>query len=53
MDSVHSKILLSVLNQNWNQSDPGLYPEMQLNLLALGLIPNCKSDKVRFTLVQV
>ena len=33
-----------VLNQNWNQSDPDLYPEMQLNFLAMGLILNCKSD---------
>jgi len=30
------------LNQNWNQSDPDLYPETQRNFLATGLILNCK-----------
>ena len=29
-----------VLNQNWNQSDPDLYPETQQNFLAT----NCKSN---------
>ena len=37
-----------VLNQNWNQSDPDLYPETQQNFLATGLIPNCKSDLYQF-----
>ena len=37
-----------VLNQNWNQSDPDLYPETQRNFLATGLIPNCKSDLYQF-----
>ena len=37
-----------VLNQKWNQSDPDLYPETQQNFLAMGLIPNCKSDLYQF-----
>ena len=37
-----------VLNENWNQSDPDLYPEMQLNFLAMGLIPNRKLDLYQF-----
>ena len=42
----YSKIVL--LNQNWNQSDPDLYPETQQNFLATGLIPNCESDLYQF-----
>ena len=37
-----------VLNQNWNQSDPDLYPETQRNFLATGLILNCKSYLYQF-----
>ena len=37
-----------VLNQNWNQSDPDLYPETQRNFLAMGPIPNCKSYLYQF-----
>ena len=34
--------------QKLNQSDPDLYPETQRNILAMGLIPNCKSDLYQF-----
>ena len=37
-----------VLNQNWNQSDPDLYPETQPNFLATGLILNSKLDLYQF-----
>ena len=36
----------TILNLNWNRSDPDLYPEMQWNFLATGLTPNCKSHGV-------
>ena len=45
---IHSKIVQYILNQNWNQSDPDLYPETQRNILAMGLILNSKSDLYQF-----
>jgi len=39
---------LYVLNLNWSQSDPDLYPEMQCNFLATGLTLNCKSHLYQF-----